>query len=370
MIDCDGTIPAVSVIPPKSINNEEIARIVKSIINVQDLKESLSGLQVLRMYLCSHCENEVEPSGTSSYLDQILTAAVSSDHSSCRCIDVIIQYLAYYQNEEVQSDAAWCLTNLSAACVSNEQLALFLPAVPICLQIISYSNNSASQMFKEQCCWTIGNIVSATMEDSQGTPGTPGATTNVRSVVLANGALHVIIEYLYYAMMELKYLLQSNAPKQGTSRSASNSMVGVGRRLQTVLWVLCNLIRTNARDDSALGSAGVVTGEMLVQTVNSFMSSVEVSAAVQQQVAAGDTGAHRFFRGMFELLSLPFDANSAAAAAANENENGNERTRLYNCFFQVVQEVSWVAVYLSTKSAGFVSELALRCGLIKVRSRK
>jgi hypothetical protein len=347
--DTPSSIPSVIAEP---VNDEEVTNIVNSIVHVQDLKKSLAGLRALRVYLCSHFEDE--GGGPAGYINQIL--AVHSDHS-CRCIDVITQYLAYYKSEEVQSDAAWCLTNLSASCFSNEQLALFLPAIPICLQIISFSNSSSTQVLKEQCCWAIGNVVSATVEDGQMAPSS-GAATNVKSVVLSNGALHVIVEYLYYTMAELKQL-QSQPLKSGTGVSA---VLSVGRRLQTVLWVLCNLIRTNVREEPA-DNTGVVTGELLVQTVGSFMNAVEVGSDAQRMNSAGDTGVHRYFRGVFELLSLPF----SAAVSVTGGITDDEKTQASNCFFQVVQEVSWVAVYLSTKNADFVAEIALRCGLSKVQ---
>ena len=340
----------------ESISNTEIENIVKSIINVHDLKESLSGLQALRVYLCSHFEdeNDLVVNSSASYIEQIL--AVRSDHS-CRCIDVIIAYLAYYKSEEVQSDAAWCLTNLSASCFSNDQLVLFLPAIPICLQIISFFNSSGSPVLKEQCCWAIGNVVSATVEDSQSVPASGSAVVNVRGAVLANGALYTIIEYLYCAMAELRQL-QTN-----TTTTSVTALVSVGRRLQTVLWVLCNLIRTNSREDEC-DDTGVVTGEMLVQAVESVMNSAGMSSVSLPNTSGNnnnDPAAIRFFCGLFELLSLPF-----AAARLGTSTPEEERTLLFNSFFQVVQEVSWVAVYLSTKNVDFVVQLSARCRLTEV----
>ena len=123
-------------------------------------------------------------------------------------------------------------------------------------------------LLKEQCCWAIGNIISSDSEydnnpnpnhNTPNTPNTPNIsnTSNIplRKVVIANGTLHIVVEYLYSNIQDYHLELArfyNSAPTTTTTTTTTSALelcVASGNRLQTALWVFCNLIRISDISD-------------------------------------------------------------------------------------------------------------------------
>ena len=111
---------------------------------------------------------------------------------------------------EIQIETAWCLTNI--ACGDSSQVQLIIPAIPHLIQLLSHPN----EVLQDQVCWALGNIA--------------GDSDEVRSVLVAGGAVHAVSELLF----------SSSADMLGMAASETES---VDRRPLTAAWALSNLSR-------------------------------------------------------------------------------------------------------------------------------
>lgn len=122
-------------------------------------------------------------------------------------------------SQEIQVETAWCLTNI--ACGESSQVQHIMPAVPYLIQLLSHPNS----VLQDQVCWALGNIAADSDE--------------VRSSLVANGAVIAVAELLFASSMEM--LSTVAAVLSGTA--ASPPAEGLDRRPLTAAWALSNLSR-------------------------------------------------------------------------------------------------------------------------------
>lgn len=131
-------------------------------------------------------------------------------------VPVLTQLLRFSTDEKIKSEAVWCLTNIATG--DHAQTGAVLAAVPELLTVIA----GASDSLREQACWTIGNIA--------------GDSDEYRSVLIANGALSAILEFL-------RSTLQTNSVSVSSGEASTGTLEATYTRAQTAAWALSNLAR-------------------------------------------------------------------------------------------------------------------------------
>lgn len=152
-----------------------------------NLSTALEGLRAIRVFLCSP-----EPP---------IQIVIDND-----LVPLFSNYLLQ-PNEEIQLEAAWCLTNLATG--DHLQTGTLLNAVPNQIQILS--SDTDSDALKEQVCWTIGNVAADSDE--------------FREVLVANGCILPLIKFLHKSMMTATSLASASTAAWALSNLARGKVL-------------------------------------------------------------------------------------------------------------------------------------------------
>lgn len=276
-----------------------------------------------------------------------------------------------------------CITNLAACCDDYDRLYRFLPAVPYLNQLICSQNANTSVLLKEQCCWALGNIISSESENELHSDSALSTRVPIRKVVVANGTLHIIIEYLFENIVEYEKqvaaclsILKGNDQHRNINESEFKLCLASGNRLQTALWVFCNLIRicdasvsdsvTTEQANMSLSTneEGNTIATNLFETVRGGVSGHFLSSSIQHFIETKIRESSQQFNSSFKLthwkqyIELIFNLVHRRCIGFSESHVSSGSTYVLERNHQKVRkEGVWIIVYLTTKEDSFVWDL-------------
>jgi len=90
----------------------------------------------------------------------------------------LVQFLGEMGHSKLQFEAAWALTNIASGNTDQTKAVVDANAIPVFVRLLCSGDNDV----KEQSIWALGNIA--------------GESTELRDYVLANGAMHGLVQGL------------------------------------------------------------------------------------------------------------------------------------------------------------------------------
>mmetsp|Transcript_21498 Transcript_21498/g.37993 ORF Transcript_21498/g.37993 Transcript_21498/m.37993 type:complete len:473 (+) Transcript_21498:287-1705(+) len=140
----------------RAISDVEVANYVSQVDSLDEEQEK-RGIKGIRKLLSSTTTPPVERVTRAGLLPQL------------------VQLLGRDDDQELQFEAAWCLTNCAGGSPSTTQSIVDLGAVELLVEMLYYSD----MRLREQAAWALGNII--------------GESVELRDIVLRHGALQALL---------------------------------------------------------------------------------------------------------------------------------------------------------------------------------